>query len=462
MSTKLKTYLAVLASTFLFSMSANAELLVGAAKIDQTGRLGEAQSGNYEHERLYARAIVMNSDGVTAALVSYEGPYGGFEMLPTRQAMARELDTGLENIIVTHTHTHSREVIHNQEREIPDDGVSPELLEAVVQARDNMEPALVSYDTGISFLNVNRDAIDPESRKWVQGVNMDGVVDRSVGVLSFIDTDGDPIAVWVNYAIHPVSGYMLGIVSGDVPGAMSRYIEQAFGDDMVAAFSQGTSGDINTLYLRPANNAMASRLGRPITGYVMDRETQEAPLRVASGNGEDIPPVDPQTLDRLFRFLESQGQVLGEEVIRVMSQPNLDWQDNVRIAGFSRNFDCPGRVRTNGNNMDASREGVAGEYADAEPQTIRMSLIGVGNMSIVSINGEAYAAIGKKLKEEVPMNDTMIVTIANERMRGYIPDDASFGHQTFQVLNNRIKPGCAEPRIVETAIELQNAYLGTN
>ncbi len=290
MSTKLKTYLAVLASTFLFSMSANAELLVGAAKIDQTGRLGEAQSGNYEHERLYARAIVMNSDGVTAALVSYEGPYGGFEMLPTRQAMARELDTGLENIIVTHTHTHSREVIHNQEREIPDDGVSPELLEAVVQARDNMEPALVSYDTGISFLNVNRDAIDPESRKWVQGVNMDGVVDRSVGVLSFIDTDGEPIAVWVNYAIHPVSGYMLGIVSGDVPGAMSRYIEQAFGDDMVAAFSQGTSGDINTLYLRPANNAMASRLGRPITGYVMDRETQEAPLRVASGNGEDIPP----------------------------------------------------------------------------------------------------------------------------------------------------------------------------
>ena len=459
---KSKAVLAILASTLFVSLPLQAELRVGAAKVDQTGRLGEAQSGNYEHERIYARAIVMDSDGVTAALISYEGPYGGFEMLPTRQAMARELDTGLENIIVTHTHTHSREVIHNQEREIPEDGISRDLLEAVINARDNMQPALASYGTGISFLNVNRDAIDPQSRKWVQGVNMDGVVDRSVGVLSFIDTQGAPIAVWVNYAIHPVSGYMTGVVSGDVPGAMSRYVEQAFGDTMVAAFSQGTSGDINTLYLRPANNALASRLGEPITGYVMDRETYEAPLRAASGNGEDIPPVDPQTLDRLFRFLESQGQVLGEEVIRVMSEPNLDWQDNVRIAGFSKSFDCPGRVRVNGNSMDGSREGVAGVYEDAEPQTIRMNLIGVGNMSIVSINGEAYAAIGKRLKEEVPMNNTMIVTIANERLRGYIPDDASFGHQTFQVLNNRIKPGCAESGIVDAAIELQNTYLGNN
>jgi hypothetical protein len=80
-------------------------------------------------------------------------------------------------------------------------------------------------------------------------------------------------------------------------------------------------------------------------------------------------------------------------------------------------------------------------------------------MSILSVNGEVYSAIGRRIKEEVPMNNTMIVTVANERLRGYIPDDASFGHQTFQVLNNRIKPGCAEPGLVQAAIELQNAYL---
>jgi len=461
MSLKSMALVATLVTTLLAALPLQAELRAGAARVDQTEELGQAQSGKYAHERTYARAIVMENGGETAALVVHEGAYGGFDMLTTRQAMAEVLDTTLEYIIVTHTHSHSREVVHNRPREMENGGVSRNLLAAVQEAKANMKPASVSYGTGTSFLNVNRDAIDPKTRKWVQGINMDGVVDRSVGVLTFIDEQGAPIAVWVNYAMHPINGYMLGYVSGDVPGAMSRYIEQAFGDTMVAAFSQGTSGDVNALYLRTSNNAMASRLGEPTTGFLMDRETFEAPLREANREGGDVRPVDAQSLDRLFRFIESQGQVLGEEVIRVMSQ-SQDWQSDARIAGYSKTFDCPGRVRTNGNVVDTSREGIVGEYADSEDQTLRVNLLGIGSMSIFSINGEAYAAIGKLIKEEVPMNDTMIVTVANERLSGYIPDDASFGHQTFQVLNNRIKPGCAEPGLVQAAIELQNAYLNSD
>ena len=461
MSFKSMSLLVTLAIALFAALPLQAELRAGAARVDQTEQLSPAQSGKYAHERIYARAIVMENAGQTVALVVHEGAYGGFDMLTTRQAMAEELDTTLDNIIVTHTHSHSRELIHNQPRELQNGGVSHQLLTAVQNAKADMQPALVSYDTGISFLNVNRDAIDPDTRKWVQGMNMDGVVDRSVGVLSFVDQQGAPIAVWVNYAMHPINGYMLGVVSGDVPGAMSRYIEQAFGDTMVAAFSQGTSGDVNELYLRQSNNAMASRLGEPVTGYLMDRETFEAPLRIAHTAGDKVRPVDPQSLDRLFRFIESQGQVLGEEVIRVMSK-RQDWQSNIRIAGHSKTFNCPGRRRVNGNTMDTSREGVGGEYADADDQTLRVSLVGIGNMSIFSVNGEVYSAIGRRIKEEVPMNNTMIVTIANERLSGYIPDDASFGHQTFQVLNNRIKPGCAEPGLVQAAIELQNAHLAGN
>jgi len=458
MSLRPMAVMATLAISLFGSLPLKAELRVGAARVDQTEAVGEAQLGKYEHERIYVRAVVMQNDGETAALVVYEGAYGGLDMLATRQAMARELNTTLANIIVTHTHSHSREVIHNQPRALTNGGVSTYLLEAVQNAKKDMRPALMSYDTGMSLLNVNRDAIDPTTRKWIQGMNMDGVVDRSVGVLTFVDHQGAPIAVWVNYAMHPINGYMLGIVSGDVPGAMSRYIEQAFDDKMVAAFSQGTSGDVNALYLRTSNNAMASRLGKPVTGYLMDRETFEAPLREANRAGDATRPVDPKSLDRLFRFIESQGAVLGEEVIRVMSQ-HQDWQGDARVAGTSKTFNCPGRVRTNGNTVDASREGVAGEYDDADDQVLEVSLLGIGNMSIFSVNGEVYSQIGKRIKDEVPMNNTMIVTIANERMRGYIPDDASFGHQTFQVLNNRIKPGCAEPGLVQAAIELQNAYL---
>ena len=70
---------------------------------------------------------------------------------------------------------------------------------------------------GASYLNVNRDAIDPETRKWTQYSNLDAPSDKTVAVLTFDKPTGEPIAVYVNYAMHPINGYVLGIVSGDFP-----------------------------------------------------------------------------------------------------------------------------------------------------------------------------------------------------------------------------------------------------
>ena len=51
------------------------------------------------------------------------------------------------------------------------------------------------------------------------------------------------------------------------------------------------------------------------------------------------------------------------------------------------------------------------------------------------------------------------MTSANGRLGGYVPDDASFGHQTFQVLNTNLKPGCAETAIADTIADLETQYL---
>lgn len=458
-----RVYLCGLALAWLMgSMTAMAALQVGAARVDQTGPMGPSQSGKYDHERVYARAIVIDNGDTSAVLISYEGVAGGFDMAATRKAIAAELDTGINNVVVTHTHTHSSAAMPNTgPNQIQNDGVSPTLLQAVRDAKGRLQPARVAYDEGASYLNVNRDVIDPKSRKWVQGSNLQAPVDRAVGVLMFSTPRGEPIAVWVNYAMHPINGYVLGFVSGDVPGAMSRYVEKAFGDTIIAAFSQGTSGDVNPLYLRLSNNTMASRLDKPISGYLMDRETYEGPLRAADAfGGKQAGAADPQALDQLFRFIESEGQLLGEEVIRVMSN-DQQWEDDVRVAGSSISFACPGRQRTNGDPWDpATREGITGEYVDGPDQTLSVGLLGVGDTAVLTVNGEVYTAIGQRVKQAVPMNDTMIVTIANERVRGYIPDDASYGHQTFQVLNNFIKPGCAETGIADAAVKLEKEYLG--
>ena len=457
--------LLALAATTMAS-AAESGLRVGAARVDETGPLGSSQTGKYDHEHVYARAIVLDNGKARSALVSYDGPDRDFNMGATIKAVAGIVNCPVANVIITHTHTHSGS---SAPMTIPDNGPGPtepstKIIEAVQRARANLQPARMSYDTGMLYLNVNRDAIDPTTRKWTQGSNLDAPSDKTVGVLEFIKPDGNPIAVYVTYAMHPIDGYVLGVVSGDFPEAMSRYVEKSFGDQTVVAFAQAPSGDQNPLYLRPSTNAMATRAGNPITGFQMNRETSEGPLRMSDAaavehKGNVLPAADPKAIEAMFRFIESEGQIFGEEVIRVMSLAQKSTGD-VRIEGAQKIVTCPGRRRTNGNPLDPStREGMKASYEDVAPVNIQVGVLGLGTVALTSINGEAYTLIGSRIKQEAPMRDTMIVTLANERIQGYIPDDSSYGHETFQILDSRLKPGCAERGITDAVVTLETDYL---
>jgi len=457
---------AFVAGATLVAQAADGGLRVGAARVDQTGPFGPSQSGKYDHEHVYARAIVLDNGTARAAMVSYEGPEANFNMGATLKAVASTLNCPVENVLISHTHTHSGNSApmgHPEARLVATEP-SASILEAVKQARAKLQPARMGYSTGALYLNVNRDAIDPDTRRWTQGSNLDAPSDKTVGVLEFTKPDGEPIAVYVTYAMHPIDGYVLGIVSGDFPGAMSRYVEKAFGDRPVVAFAQSPSGDQNPLYLRPSTNAMATRAGNPITGFQMNREASEGPLRmadvgVADHKGKPAPAADPKAIDAMFRFIESEGQIFGEEVIRVMTLTTRHTSD-VRIAGGQKVVSCPGRTRTNGDPFDPNtREAMKANYVDSAPMNIRVGVLGLGTVALASINGEAYTLIGTRIKQEAPMKDTLIATLANERIGGYMPDDSAYGHETFQVLNSNFKPGCAERGITDAVVDLETNYL---
>ena len=46
--------------------------------------------------------------------------------------------------------------------------------------------------------------------------------------------------------------------------------------------------------------------------------------------------------------------------------------------------------------------------------------------------------------------------LSASRSVGYIPTDDAYGRYTFQVLGNRIKPGCAENAIVNTILDMMD------
>jgi len=98
-------------------------------------------------------------------------------------------------------------------------------------------------------------------------------------------------------------------------------------------------------------------------------------------------------------------------------------------------------------------------YEDADPISIRLGLLVIGPIALVAITGEPYTIIGQRLKEAAPYGQTVVVTNANGRSVGYIPDDALYERHTFQVLGTRIAKGCAEQALINTALELMDESL---
>ena len=448
--------LAILALTGSQTM-AQGNLRVGAARVDITPPADPANppSGKYDHEKLYVRAIVLDNGSARAALIAAD--QGGFSdgiWDAASKQVAADLNCPVANIVMSATHTHSgwgpggfpgmRGL--QSEGNAPPPPIVGQIVEAVRQAKANLQPARVGFGTGKSYLNVNRDAVDRETHLWTQAPNLDGPSDKTVAVVEFLTSKGEPIAVYMDYAMHPVNGFLGGITSADFAGAASRHVEKAFGDKTVAVFVQGASGDQNPLYLRAGTNAMASQSGTPITGYVMTREPVEAPLRdgkVKAG------PLDPKVRDDLERVMDSEGVLLGEEVIRVMTNiKRLDADPKIEAA--QKTVTCPGRKRT-----DNAREGTPGTYEDGAPVDLRLGVIRIGNIALTSVDAEIYSTIAQRLKRESPLTDTFMVTLANGRAdSGYVPNNTAFGALTFQVLGSRLKPGCAETAIVNGLLDL--------
>jgi neutral ceramidase len=367
-------------------------LRVGTARVDVTPPVNPAAppSGKYDHERLYVRAIVLDNGLTRAALIGADTAHFNEEIwAAASKQIAAELQCPSEHIIMSPTHSHSSIPAGEPSSGnlgLANDVAVKAMIQAVRQAKAALQPAQVGFGAGFSYLNVNRDALSEETHTWTQAANLNGASDKTVAVVAFTKPSGEPIAAYVNYAMHPVNGYVVGITSSDFPGATSRYVEKAFDDRMVMVFTQGAAGDQNPLYLRPSTNAIASIAGVKTAGYDIVRESVEAPVRERKGT---LAKPDPKAVDNLERMIESEGQLLGEEVIRVMTKTKK-LSGNIAIWGAQRTLSCPGRQRA-GN--AARSEGQTMTFMDAGPVDIRLGMLGIGDIALTTVNAEVYSLI---------------------------------------------------------------------
>jgi len=421
------TVVVLFAATALHAQNApRGAMSAGAAKVDITPAPSELPAnslGILDH--CYARALVVDNGHAKAAFVTVDAGLGGpiYETVVGR--VEQELGIPRMNLVITSTHTHSGP------RLAPE--VSAEkIFAALTEANAALKPARMSYGEGVSYINVNRNMFDNDRGTWWEGANYDGISDKSVSTIYFESLDGTPIAVYYNYAMHAVIAGVLDMVSGDVPGATSTYIENSYNGKIIALWSEGACGDQNPVFFQQTYDLRDIR----IADYA--KRGEDISNRMPGG-GTGMDRSNPEVarlMSEHKQMLLSMGQMLGEEVKETVRKMRR-FESEITIAAAQKTVTTPGRRLLN----RLGRAGYRGEYEAADPIDIRLGVVMIDDIPICVIGAEVYNQIANRLKAESPYARTMMTTVSNGWGGGYMPNDEAFGFEVFEVLGSRYTPG---------------------
>lgn len=471
---RLRSFVSVLAATALAavptiqaqSSAAASQLKAGASMVDITPKQSELEhSSDVIRDHLFARVIFVDN-GKTCAVL------GGLDLGASRnqfidaavQKITSTLGCPASNILISATHTHSQNTSGLGQGAPSMETVADAIVKAATEAKAKMVPVRMGYGRTNVDLNVNRDLFNSKL-EWRQEPNPQGVSDKTLSVVEFIGPDNIPVGVYMNYAMHPINFYLSGVVSADFPGEASRYIEAHFDHKTVAIFSQGTSGDQNPRLRESGLNAFLS--GRvpptemidvppaPPPGADTPRGFNPAAAQAAlKGVPQQNIEAYHKAIDRVGADVTMMGTLIAEKTLDLMRH-DIKPNEAATIWGGQEAFTCPGRDRQDRDNP--IRENGMPPYKDGADVNLKVGLLRLGDINFAWIDGEVYTNIGLKLKNEAPSNKVIIATLANGMANsGYIYSDDAYSHLSFQVIGSRLKPGCAENKIVNAALDLMH------
>jgi hypothetical protein len=416
-------------------------LQAGTAKIDITppadaalpmsGYAGRQEGFKGIHDHIYARAIVLSDGSRQAAIVSWEligVPTAAWEELSER--IARETGIPREYLLLTAVHDHAAPapfgIYGNTSPKSAEytSRLQDATVEAVRQAKANLQPATIGIGTGSAHVNINRREYSPE-RGWWLGYNPEGPSHKTVTVMRVDALSGKPIALFINYPVHVVvMGPENYQVSGDLAGATSRYVENYYRRTP----EDTPRGDAGPAIRLPPEAATDGVVAVWTSGAAGDQN----PVSLARGSD--------------FTMVDALGKILGEEAVRVAGA--IHTTGRARIWGSQQVVSCPGRTLEPGPLPRTDYK-----WADSDPVSIRLALLMINDIALAGVSGEVMTMIHQRLRNESPVSRIVMVTHANGSS-GYIPDDAAFDQVSYEITTSRLKPGCAERAIVNGFLKL--------
>jgi neutral ceramidase len=433
---KLRTGLMLALSLALFhdAFAAEGALRAAAARVDITPPIRELPAPyKVIHDPLYVRALLIDNGAARAAVIVADIPaiQAGIHADLIRQ-IAGQAGIPAENILFSTSHTHNSIRVDKSNSGGIIAGsdaftrrVIAATLEAMRQAAANLQPVRAGYAVGKSHLIANRNEWSSEQRRYIDGIDRSGTqfVDPSLGVFKFETLSGELVALMLNYGIEPVVNEgVVGEISGDVPGAAARYVEEAAGGKAVALFT-----------IAPAASPAYRVWAKPV--------------------------IDPREVVRAHGIMAAMGTLLGEEALAAARGVGR-MATQMHIAGGLETLECPGKVTTPqnlarecSNAPGATVPACNFKDADGPAVSLHYGLLRLGDVAIVHADANVVPSIGDKLKRALPLSNTMVV-LDNFGPFRFLVDDASYPLNTYEATATRAKQGCGEQGFIGGVAQL--------
>ena len=387
---------------------------------DITPPLGGFMWGHYRdvrandvNERLYAKALVLESKGEIAAIVAVDTCIIPEEMHDIVTKRIFEY-TGIsqDKICISSVHAHNgAPVSDGLEVGCVADGAYKDVFfrlvaDTVILAYKRLEEVSVKYMSvdvpGIAFCRnyeLNDGSIITHGAGRPNVKRPLTTPDNSLSALIF-ECGGEKIGALVNFACHPDSinkSYKEIGYCGDYPSILSSKLKDYYGMSFVSLFLTGAAGDINT-----ANPNLNEK-----SYYIFDIGERLSKEFIASE-----PYAEPILSDTLNTV---------KEKVRI-NRRKFDLQEdaNKAMANELLSRTNPLRARNTMYYVTTNRK----DYSDLYVQGIVL-----GEVYISLLPGEIFTKTGRKIKKASPYKKTIVVENCNSYC-GYLPTKECFSEKS--------------------------------
>ncbi|NBK21099.1 MAG: hypothetical protein EOM68_03630 [Spirochaetia bacterium] len=303
------------------------------------------------------------------------------------------------------------------------------VVDSAMTALNNAQKATVSFGQGTCDININRNLV--VEGKCIMAPNPHGLSDKSVNVVSFYNLEGKLLAYIVNYAVHGVvmfdsqqkDGGML--ISGDLPGAVSRILEERHDNQVIAIFTSGAAGDQIPRYM----------------SHRIVHDGKGGTHRVDAGPAGWV-------------LLDVQAENLADEVL-LIEKYSKNLGHTIGVSAVQKIYTVQGQKKSE-RPMD-----IPSDYVYEEGKDVSMSLgvLMLGPLALLCIPAEPVCSIGQRLREALALQHGILITHCNGSL-SYISDEYGYEHKAFEAVVSHFRRTAGLKALIQGFQELLSQVLG--